>query len=102
MKNHIGRWFLDWAMRTVWLTLILCFLGWLPAEAQKGTKDFNQLIEDLGNADWTVRSQAVSALGKMKDPQAVPFLIKALKEPKGYVRRRAASALGKIKDPRAI
>ena len=77
---------------------------WMAAcsSSEKGAKDIDLLLQDLSNADWTVRSQAVSALGKMKDPQAVPPLIKALQDPKGYVRRRAASALGEIKDPRAI
>ncbi len=94
----------DWNARIiiVLLTLFFCSLGWLPAQAQKGAKDLNQLLQDLENKDWNIRSQAVSDLGKLKNPQAVPALIKALQDSKGYVRRRAASALGEIKDPRAV
>ncbi len=84
------------------LTLFLTSPGWKSAMAQPPARDLDPLIRDLGNSDWTVRSQAASALGKIKDPQAVPALIKALQDPKGYVRRRAASALGEIKDPRAV
>ncbi|MBP5975596.1 HEAT repeat domain-containing protein [Brasilonema sp. CT11] len=49
-----------------------------------------------------VRRSAASALGEIKDTQAVQALIGALNDQDYFVRSRAASALGEIKDTQAI
>lgn len=48
-----------------------------------------------------VRRQAVVDCGRTKDPQALPFLIKALEDPEAQVRQEAARALGAMRDKRA-
>lgn len=55
-----------------------------PAEA------FRELTR---SSDWTVRTQAITALGKRAGEAAVPDLIAALKDPEDWVRRAAAEAL---------
>ena len=63
MKRNPGRWFIFVATLTIGLFLIHCFLEWSPVEAQTPTKDLNQLIQDLEDKDWTIRSQAAISLG---------------------------------------
>jgi hypothetical protein len=48
-----------------------------------------------------VRVQAALVLGRTHDPRAVPFLVKALADPRPTVRAMAAKALGDIGDPSA-
>ena len=61
-----------------------------------------QLIDDLQkSAHLRTRASAASILGARKAAQAVPPLIKALREPYP-VQVSAARALGTIRDPRAV
>ena len=55
----------------------------------------------LNDSDMGVRFRAGDSLGKIKDKEAVPTLIKALSDRDEFVRESAASALGKIGDQRA-
>jgi HEAT repeat protein len=60
------------------------------------------LLEKLQQEDVTTRSRAASALGLIKDPQAVEPLIQALKDESSKVRLSVASVLGRMSDQRAI
>ena len=59
------------------------------------------LIEALSHPLQDVRCNASKALGKVKNPTAVPSLLNALNDPSTEVRRNTAWALGVISDPRA-
>jgi HEAT repeat protein len=50
-----------------------------------------------------VREQAVNALVRRKEPQAIPTVIRAAREDKSdKVRRQAMNALARSKDPAAL
>ncbi len=66
--------------------LILAMLGNDP----KSTK---VLMESYGKADRDMKIHILEALGHIKDPSVVPFLLDVLKEPFQSVRVVAASAL---------
>jgi HEAT repeat protein len=53
-------------------------------------------IKRLGHEKASVRKHAAWLLGTMRDPQAVPVLIKALEDPDALVRQEAAEALSVI------
>ena len=53
-------------------------------------------IQDLKSKNLRVRLIAVEALGKIKDPKAVPALSEALKDKNLDVRKKAVDALGEI------
>lgn len=61
-----------------------------------------QLIEDLRNEDWHIRSAAAERLKEVGDARAVEPLIEALDDENYTVRFVAAMTLGIIRDPRAI
>ena len=44
----------------------------------------------------------IKALGKLKDPRAVPVLMQMTTHADGFVRQNAARSLGKLGDKRAI
>jgi HEAT repeat protein/beta-lactamase regulating signal transducer with metallopeptidase domain len=56
----------------------------------------------LKDADPDVRVQAIAALGRLEQAEAVPALLPLLKDINSDVREQAAGALGDIGDPRAI
>lgn len=60
------------------------------------------VLADLDSPDYTIRSAAVRALAKTRNPDAVPLLIPRLKDKTIAVRRLTIRALGKIHDARAI
>jgi HEAT repeat protein len=60
------------------------------------------LIYELKDHDPLVRSNAVKALGAIRDPRAVEPLIKVLNDKDPLIQRQAVQALGRIDDPRAI
>lgn len=63
---------------------------------------FLPLTSSMDDSVDTVRVHAAAALGALADPGAVPFLLKALRDPKPLVRIRSAYALGRIKDVRSV
>jgi HEAT repeat protein len=62
----------------------------------------SELGKELNNEYPDVRAAAAQALGELKDFNAVPVLIEALKDTVWHVRQSAAKALSDIKDPRAV
>jgi HEAT repeat protein len=60
------------------------------------------LIYELQDHDPLVRSNAVKALGAIRDPRAVEPLIKVLNDKDPLIQRQAVQALGRINDPRAV
>ena len=52
--------------------------------------------------DTRYRFHALSALGQIKDREAVPTLIEALKDDDPNVREKVATVLGEMPDPRAL
>lgn len=64
-------------------------------------------VQDLCKAvvddpNYKIRVQAALVLGKVRDPSAVPSLIRALSDSNATVRGIAAGALGEIGDPLAV
>jgi HEAT repeat protein len=59
-----------------------------------------ELIQSSEPAE--TRAAAIDALKGLRDPQAVPPLIRALGDPAEEVSRAAATALGRIGDARAV
>jgi hypothetical protein len=70
------------------------------SKASQHFSDFATLINS--DTDYLVRAQAAVALGKLKDPKAVPYLTTALSDSIPYVRIDSANALGNIGNPLAI
>ena len=64
--------------------------------------DLNSIMALLDHRNHRVASAAAYALGEIRDPEAVPALILALKNDRDHMRRIAAHALGKIGDRRAV
>ena len=60
------------------------------------------LRKTLGGPAWIARRNAAWALGALKDSEAVPALIDALKDTDAGVREQVAWALGAIGDRRAV
>ncbi|MDI6781604.1 MAG: HEAT repeat domain-containing protein, partial [bacterium] len=54
--------------------------------------------EGFSPAIWTVRGNAAIALGKIKDPEAIPPLIQSLKDEDSFIRTCAAEAIGNLKE----
>ena len=79
-------------------------LGKQPVELsiKIGTPAVRPLIHDLRDHDPLVRSNAVKALGAIRDPRAVEPLIKVLNDKDPLIQRQATKALGWIDDPRAV
>lgn len=74
-----------------------------PDEAAKiGEPAVEPLIAKLGDGSWKVRSDAVSALGKIGGARAVESLIGELEDRDTFVRYHAAEALGNAGDSRAV
>jgi len=64
--------------------------------------DLNSIIALLDHKNHRVASAAAYALGEIRDAEAVPALVSALKSDRVHMRRIAAHALGKIGDRRAV
>lgn len=59
--------------------------------------------EDKSFALISVRAEAADILGRLKDKEAVPFLIETMeRDEQEYVQKNCANSLGKIGDKRAI
>ena len=70
------------------------------SEAAKHFNDFVVLLEK--DPDYLVRAQAALALGKLKNNQVTPILLKALNDSSQWVRVDVVTALGEINDPAAL
>jgi hypothetical protein len=79
-------------------------LGGQPTElaVKIGRPAVRPLIYELKDHDPLVRSNAVKALGAIKDPRAVEPLIKVLNDKDPLIQRQATQALGRINDLRAV
>jgi hypothetical protein len=66
-----------------------------------GAEGIDELILALENKDKDVRLGIIEALSVIRDPRAVPSLIKQLSDASSEVRWEAALALGEISDPAA-
>jgi HEAT repeat protein len=79
-------------------------LGRQPIEISTriGKPAVKPLIADLRDNDPLVRSNAVKALGVIKDPRAVEPLIAVLNDRVPLIQRQAVKALGSIDDLRAV
>ena len=79
-------------------------LGRQPVEisVRIGKPAVKSLIADLKDKDPLVRSNAVKALGAIKDPRAVEPLIAVLDDKEPLIQRQAVKALGRINDLRAV
>jgi hypothetical protein len=82
----------------------LALLLAVPARLQAAAPDAR--LDELGKAviedsNYKVRVQAALVLGKLADPRAVPWLVKALADANKTVRGIAAQALGQLGDPSA-
>jgi HEAT repeat protein len=72
-------------------------LGKMGAPARAAMLRLSEILKDK-NEDWSVRMQAVSALGNIGPANAVvPRLADALKDESSWVRQSAAIALGKTR-----
>lgn len=63
---------------------------------------FLPLTSAMEDDSASVRVHAAAALGRLGDPDAIPFLVKGLRDQKALVRIRSAYALGRISDRRAL
>jgi hypothetical protein len=86
------------------LLLALALLLAVPARLRAAAPDAR--LDELGKAviedsNYKVRVQAALVLGKLGDPRAVPWLVKALADTNKTVRGIAAQALGQLGDPSA-
>jgi HEAT repeat protein len=73
--------------------------------AMLGDKEGLKVVIDTLNdhqAHWTIRRHAIEALGKLRDKEAMPYLITALKDEHPNIRVSAAKALGEIGDVSAL
>ncbi len=79
-------------------------LGRQPIElsVRIGKPAVKPLIADLKDNDPLVRSNAVKALGAIKDPRAVKPLIAVLNDNDPLIQRQAVKALGRINDLLAV
>jgi HEAT repeat protein len=79
-------------------------LGRQPVElsVRIGKPAVKPLIADLQDSDPLVRSNAVKALGAIKDPRAVKPLIAVLNDNDPLIQRQAVEALGRINDLLAL
>jgi HEAT repeat protein len=74
----------------------------LGKKFNKGTRAVDSLIGDLNSDDILVREAVIQSLGKIGDPMAVPFIIRALDDRKFAIRLSAVEALRDIGDAQAI
>ena len=64
--------------------------------------NLNSILSLLNHNNHRVASAAAYSLGEIRDAEAVPALVTALKSDRDHMRRIAAHALGKIGDSRAV
>jgi hypothetical protein len=69
------------------------------AEEGKSSRD---LVADLSSRDARVRAHAVRVLGERGDRDAVPDVVKCLRDSDPEIVERAVGALARLRDPRAV
>jgi len=76
----------------------------VQAISQVRTDDSVSVLTDrlLKDPDPLVRAQAAAALGRVRDPKSVPYLLEALKDTQAVVRWDACVALGLLRDPASL
>jgi beta-lactamase regulating signal transducer with metallopeptidase domain len=72
------------------------------SEGESPDGQTSALVTLLESPDPKVREHAATALGKSRDPRAVPALVNRLNDTDAKVREHVAAALGNIGDERAI
>ena len=72
----------------------------MPEESRSGVT--RELVVALAGGSEAVRAEAAAALAQAGDPQAIPALEAALKDPDLGVSRNAAVALGRIAGPTGL
>lgn len=88
--------------------IILVFMRWLKLSSVAITIFFACVSEtttlrgQLNSPDPVVRANAAKRLGELRDKEAVPHLVKLLKDTVPMVRFEAILALGKVGDREAI
>ena len=88
--------------RTPLVLLLFAAVAVLVSRAQAADVRVQDLCKAVvEDPNYKIRVQAALVLGKVRDPTAVPALIKALSDPNPTVRGIAAGALGDIGDPLA-
>ncbi len=68
----------------------------------RGRLDLRPILEALRCDSPDTRGAAAGALGRMKDPRALPALLAGFKDKTGHVRASVAVALGKIDAKRGV
>jgi hypothetical protein len=69
--------------------------------SERRQAELRKWCERLSWPNYRARSEAADALGALRDPAAVPFLLAALADPDAFVRRAVTQALGTVGDPGA-
>lgn len=79
-------------------------LAWEPPDpASLETLDWSALLVATTTGSPAERWRAISLLGELRDPRALPALLAALSDRRGTVRPcLAAQSLGALRDPRAV
>ena len=67
-----------------------------------GIPDFDFYYEFFKRSNTRLKGLLVDVLGRLKDPSALDYLVKSLKDEFFTVRCRAAKALGELGDRKAI
>lgn len=62
---------------------------------------FETLARLLGHESYLIRREAILALGRLKDPRAVPEILPLLNDLDPLVRRSAAQAMGELGDEKS-
>jgi hypothetical protein len=79
-------------------------LALINALGESGNEYWTRKLTNLlaNDSRWQVRAEAASALGKIVDFSAAPFLVKGLSDTDITVRENCVKALGGIKEPGAV
>jgi len=62
----------------------------------------DQALNELKYGGPELRTRAALALGELKNPSVIPYLIQSLSDPEGEVRAAAAQALIEYRDPSSV
>ncbi|HEX2618696.1 MAG TPA: HEAT repeat domain-containing protein, partial [Phototrophicaceae bacterium] len=68
----------------------------------KLVKPIDPYLADLNDPSYHVRRKAITQLAKTNNPDAIPYLIKALNDPYDSVHNNAIKMLSNFKDPQIM